>query len=386
MLKKVRIFIFGAGIRGGNLLRILKLYHINNIVFVDNNPQKQGGFIEEHPVISFAEADSYLGKHIFLCQTENNGDILKQIALTGRRENVDYYNLDFQFSDYLDVIEEIKCPTHNYSFVFGNCTLSSSILGSKFSPSLGELLQQQLFSKDCKLCALPGLSSAIYYLIINTSFKIHGILPRFVFLTMELSCFSPYTPLMLGKQNYLQHKLFVEQLKQLAPFDSEVSDYFKIMEDRLLRSMTANNPVKVRYSEHSRRRVYNLKYNYAIQEDNESVIYTKKILTAMNKKKVPVILYFPPVDYMLGKTVCGEDFPIKYASIISRIKSFLVEFSYSYVDASFIAKSDCFVQQVNSPDINPWLNEKGQKKVLNFLIEQESMQPFLDKNFLGKRN
>lgn len=380
-LLNVRVFIFGAGVRGCNLLRILKIFNIPDIVFVDNNSQKQGTEIDGCPVLSFPEADCYTNRHIFLCQIENGGQILEQLALTGRRENIDYFNLDFQFTDYLDVIEEIKYPAHDYSLVFGNCILASSILGSKFSPSLGELLKQ-LFPSYCKICALPGLSSAIYYHIINTSIRIHREVPRFIFLTMEISCFSPYTPLMLGKQNYLQHKLFIERLMEVTPPDNEILEYFQIIEDRLKLSVTRNNPVKSYNTEHSRKRVYKLKYNYDVCEDNESVMYTKKILASMNEKKVPVILYFPPVDYMLAKTVCGEDFPMKYTSIVNSIQSFLVEYSYYCIDASFIADSDCFVQQVNSPDINPWLNEKGQKQLLNFLMTQEAIQPFLIGNNL----
>lgn len=382
ILLNVRVFIFGAGIRGCNLLRILKIFDILDIVFVDNNPQKQEIQIDGCPVLSFPEAECCADRHIFLCPIENSGQILELLALTGRRENVDYFNLDFQFTDYLDIIEEIKRLTPDYSMAFGSCELSTNILGSKFSPSLGEILKQKLFPSNCKICTLPGFSPAVYYHVINTTIRLHGNIPRFVFLTMEISSCSPYDPLMLGKQNYLQHKLFIEQLMRLAPSNNEICEYSQMIEERLKRSIIGNNPIKSGDFEDSRKRVYKLKYNYNIREDDESVVYTKKILASMNEKGVPVILYFPPVDYMLAKTVCGEDFPIKYTSIINSIRSFLVEYSYYCIDASFIADSDCFVQQVNSPDTNPWLNEKGQKRLLDFLMMQEEMQPFLVGNNL----
>lgn len=377
ILINVRVFIFGAGIRGCNLLSILRFFKISNIIFVDNNPQKQGLQIDGCSVISFLEADKYCGKHVFLCPVENGGQILEQLARTGRSENADYFNLDFEFTDYLDVIDEIKSSTPNYSLAFGCCILSSNILGNRLSPSMGEVLKQQLFPKHCKLCTMPGFSPPMYYYTIKTATHLNQASPRFLFLTMEISSCSPYAPLMLGRQNLLQHKLFLEQLARLVPQDNEICEYSRLINERLKLSLTGKNPIKSDVSQDSRRRVYKLKYNYNIREDDESIVYTKKILISMNEKRTPVILYFPPIDYMFAETICGEDFSVKYASIIKKIRSFLEGTQYRCIDASFVEKSDCFVQQINSPDIDPILNNKGQKQLLRFLMDHEEMKLFL---------
>lgn len=376
MLLHARVFIFGAGIRGTNLLCLLRLYDVQDIFFVDNNPQKQGTEIDGCHVLSFSEADSYNGKHVFLCPIENGKQILEQLALTRRCENVDYFNLDFQFTDYLDIIEDIKHPMPDYSLAFGCCILSSNLLGNKFSLSLGERLKEEILPGNCKICTLPGFSPAMNYYIIKKAIEVNKSQPRLLFLTMEISSCSPYAPLMLGKQNYLQHELFVEQLTQFTPVDDELNDYLQLIKERKKRYTTVNNSMNSDDFEDVRKRVYKLKYNYNLREDDESVIYTKKILTLANQRSIPVVLFFPPVDYMYAETVCGVEFTAKYNSIIKSIQSFLVDFSYRCIDASFIASSDDFIQQMNSPDINPFLNEAGQNLLLNFLKEQEKIQLF----------
>ncbi len=373
MLLHTRVFIFGAGIRGTNLLCILKLYDVQDIFFVDNNPQKQGTEIDGCHVLSFSEANSYMEKHIFLCPIENGKEILRQLALTGRSENVDYFNLDFQFTDYLDIIEDIKYPVPDYSLAFGSCELSSNILGNKFTVSLGERLKKEILPMNCKLCTLPGFSPAMNYYIIKKAIEVNISQPGLLFLTMEISSCSPYEPLMLGKQNYIQHQLFVKELIKLEPYDNELSDYLQLIQERFKRYITGNSLMHSDDFEDIRRRVYKLKYNYNIREDDESVIYTKKILELANRNNIPVILFFPPIDYKCAETVCGVEFTTKYKLIIKSIQSFIANFSYRCIDASFIARSDNFVQQMNSPDISPFLNEKGQNLLLSFFKEQEKL-------------
>lgn len=377
ILLNARVFIFGAGIRGINILCMLKQFDIHDVFFVDNNPKKQGTEIDGCLVLSFLQADCYTKKHIFLCPTEYNKQILEQLALSGRCENIDYFSLDFQFTDYLDLIEDIKHPAIDYSLAFGACNFSSCILGDKYSPSLGERLKQEIFFINCKICTLPGFSPPLWYYIIKKAMDINQNRPHFLFLTMEISNCSPTAPLMLGKQVYLQYEALFEQLMKLATPDNETYEYLQLIKERLKYYDVKKSSKRSESLDDARKRVYKLKYNYSIHEDDESVIYTKKILTLANKNSIPVILFFPPIDYMFAETVCGDNFSIQYSSIISSMQSFLKDFSYRCIDASFIAKSDSFVQQINSPDINPILNEKGQNLLLDFIKVQNDILPFL---------
>lgn len=373
MLCESRIFIFGAGIRGGNLLWILKYYHLSDVYFVDNNVQKQGSLFENCAVLSFSEAERYAGKHIFLCPVENGGAILEQLRASGRKEGSDYFNLDFPFNDYRELVEDLKRPASEYALLFGCCVLSSYILDKAILPPLGEFLNEQIGKGICKVCTLPGFYPAIYYHAVNVCLRVQNGPPRCIVMMMEISSLSPYAPLMMGPQNYRQHERFVDQLAALAPEDGEIRQYLQKVRDRLERSLRGSSPTKAENTLEACRRVYKLKYMYHLREDDESVVYTRKILSRMKEKGVPVILLFPPVDYQRGESICGKEFTEKYAGVVKQLISFLDGHSYRWIDASFIASSDFFVPPSSSPDINPFLNAEGQKLLAAFLERQNIM-------------
>lgn len=373
-LQNVRVFIFGAGIRGSNLVRLLKIYGVEDVFFVDNNREKHGTVIEGCYVLDFERADDYQGRSIFLCPIEKGESILEQLASTGRKENVDYYNLDFQFTDYADLIEEIKKPVADYSWIFGCCILSSYILGEKMGISLGEVLRKKFLGVECKVGSLPGFYSTIYYYIINTLIGINK--PKFVLISMEISSLSPYAPIMMGTQNYEQHRLFINELKKISSKKEEISEYQQVVEERLKRSKR-EQMVGVQNSDEANRKVYKLKYLYKPREDDESVVYMKKILSQMEEMNVPVILVFPPIDYQRGEQLFGDEFKKQYMETKERYMSFLKGCVYHEIDASFIATSEYFVPPTNKPDINPFLNIKGQEKFWNHLEEYEIIQEIL---------
>lgn len=362
-----RVYIFGAGVRGCNLLTLLRQFKIPDIKFVDNNPKKQGKKIEECPVISFEEADKYKGKKVFLCQIEYGSEIIEQLKKNGKIENVDYFNLDFDFTDYRDVIEELKSPVEKYAVLLGNCVFSSYILGEGVTKSLGENLKDKFYKGKCKLISLPGLSSPIYYFSLLALKKTQSKVPNLIFLSMEMSCISPYAPMLLGKQVYMQHVNFVEQLQTILEPDSEVETHLHLLNHRLQQSLKGKKILKADSLEENRRTVYELKYQYEIDDQNENIVYTKKILEFASENNIPVILFFPPVDYLLAENICGKQFLSRYRTNIRNMQSMLQSYEFEYIDASTLVKSDGFVQQITSPDINPWLNKKGQDIVMEFL-------------------
>lgn len=343
MLHQSRVFIFGAGIRGCNLLWILKAYNFSDVYFVDNNAHKQGTALEECPVLSFEEASRCTKKHVFLCPVENGNSILEQLSGSGRKENEDYFDLDFSFTDYWEVISELKKQASDYTLLFGCCVLSSYILQNSRASSLGEILKTRLFSGPCKLCTLPGFYPAIYYYAIKTCMRIQNSSPQLILMLMEVSSLSPYAPMMMGTQNYQQHRCFIEQLAMMVPEDQEMQEYLQKVNERLERSKRGNSPTKAENTLEATRKIYKLKYMYQLREDDEAVIYTKKILAKMEESHVPVVLLFPPVDYQRGEQIWGECFMDKFSTVVKRMQSFLGRFSCGIIDASFIAESDMFV-------------------------------------------
>jgi len=55
-LEGVKIIIFGVGIRGCTVASVLEKIGLNNIMFCDNNMEKQGHLINTYNIISLNEA------------------------------------------------------------------------------------------------------------------------------------------------------------------------------------------------------------------------------------------------------------------------------------------------------------------------------------------
>ena len=374
LLRTNRVYIFGAGYRGCNLLQLLHLFQISDIVFVDNDAKKQGLKIEGCPIISFSQASLYSGKHIFLCPVENGVQILNQLKESGRAEGKDYFNLDFQTTDYLQVIEELQRPAPDYSILLGCCRLSSCILGDYLAPPLGEVLREKLYNMTYKVCALPGVDPIMDFYMILSAANLHKKLPLAVVMDLTLSSISPYEALMLETQNYRQHILFLEQFADIIPQDTEIKEYLETLCHRMERSQRRQKLKGTDQSNDSLRQVYKLKYQYNLREDNPSVICLQKILKKMNRENIPVTIIFHPIDYQRGERILGPDFSTQYASNVQKFKSFLEGYQYAFIDATFIAASEYFVPPTLTPDINPILNVNGRKLLIAKLKSQVDMQ------------
>lgn len=376
ILRESRVFIFGAGIRGRNLLLLLRMFQIEDICFVDNSPEKQGSHIEDCPVLAFEQAKAYSDRHVFLCPVENGETILNQLKETGREENKDYFNLDFLFTDYADLIKEIEKPGENPVLIFGDCIFSSYILGREMIPALGERIKEELFGKESVIYALPGFSPEIYYIILYV-LLLRGKRPGAVIMATDFSALSPYNFVMMGRQNQEQITLFLEGLARLIPGEEKLQEFLHLNRKRLEKSMHGGRLATAKDSGEAIRKVYKLKYLYDMKENDESVVYTKKILKQMNEMEIPVFLQFQPVDYQRGEKVFGDDFKDRYSATRNGFLSFFQEYSYCELNAGFLEESDCFVPPTDKPDINPFLNKKGQDALICFLKEQKELQPFL---------
>lgn len=371
LLSKSRVMIFGAGTRGINVLWMLKYNKIKNIYFVDNNQKKQGEEIEGIDIISFEKAQTYTGRTVYLCPVEKGESILSQLRGAGYEENIDYFNLDFFFTEYQDIITQIKGNNLNYSILFGCCILSSWIMGKdQIEVSLGKRIQQEFSQQNWLVFSLPGLNVVEYYHLLNIMKLLQKEKPRMVCITLEMSSMSPYAPLMVGTQNLIQHKMLFESLIKLEPQNIELQEHLRTIESRLQKSKSGRNLTSADNTPEAKRKVYELKYLYNLRESDEAVVYTKKILEQMNRENIPVVLLSPPVDYMTGKKICGPDFNNRYIANIQKLKNFLDGYRFISIDASFLAMSDMFVPQDQAPNINPFLNYEGQKCLIDFIKMQ----------------
>lgn len=375
LLMNSKVIIFGAGIRGYNLMRILELSKITNIAFVDNDPQKQGEKINGYCIYSFDEVINVNCKSVFLCPVEKGAQIFEQLEQAGFKKNIDYFNLDNKLTDYIETIEEFKRPVKDYIIFFGSCELSSFLLSDTFDVSLAERLKQHSLPEKCKVFALPGMTQRMHYNMINALLK-NSPKPKLAVLMLEMSLVSPHAHLMLEPQYYTLHSKLIESLIDIYELDDEINEYAKIINNRLERSLGRGGLSSSPNLEDEIKRKIKLTYNYEIRGSNESVIYLIKTLELLKENNIPAIITFPPINYQLGENLCGSDFSRNYANIIKKLLTFLTAYDYDVIDASFAADSSNFIEQLNSTNL-VILNTKGQSNFIDFIFKNEAIKSFL---------
>lgn len=374
ILSNRRIIIYGAGTQGCCLFKILKKFGYNNIFFADNDPKKWNKKIDDHVIVSPKSVKVCKGEDIFLCPSENNGSIINELKSSGLEENVDFFNLHYILSDYKDIIKNLNESKDDYSLLMMGCSASPLILSDNGEASaLGDIIKEKIFDNSTKLYTLRGISMRLYYQLICIEIQKTKKYPKFLVMYYQINTASSDALKSFTPSMYMQIQSLCDQLLLLAPNDKELQEYKKINDELLLCSKQRAVEIKNNTTASTIKDIYELKYNYTVDENDESIVYAKKILNIMNRNNVPVVILIPPVDFMTAKEVCDENFFIMYKELKEKINYYLREFKYEYIDLSFIANTDCFVKDSFKVDVNHILNIKGQNLFIDFIKKQKDI-------------
>ena len=85
------IALFGSGIHGCEFLKLLEQRNYPVRLFIDNNKDKQGGCINQYPILSF---DQYLAlpeRPVILIAVESFAAIRTQLLAAGLLENIEFF-------------------------------------------------------------------------------------------------------------------------------------------------------------------------------------------------------------------------------------------------------------------------------------------------------
>ncbi|MDR1148384.1 MAG: hypothetical protein LBK66_07110, partial [Spirochaetaceae bacterium] len=228
-LRDRRLVIFGAGIRGCTLLLILEEYGFTNIVFCDNNPEKQKGRINKYPILSFEEALGFGGEQVFLLPIENGGAIREQMLNAGLREDKDFFYWDFQVYD--EYIEEFKRPVKDHTLIVGDCAFSHIALKDNNKVSLGDMIKNYLGDENCKVLSMHGMGQRAYYNITKTLLN-KGEYPKLFVLEVVSEVLTSKSHIMPRTQH---SGLFSKLLSVISNPSSELAEYELLTKERFER-------------------------------------------------------------------------------------------------------------------------------------------------------
>lgn len=331
-LQGQRIAVFGAGIRGCCLAKILENMGYKDIVFVDNNPEKQNNLIDHYDIISF-ETALQKRNQVFLVTPENAKKICGQLTAVGLKEDEDWFS--FSVSAYQQYVEEYQRPIQDHLLVMGDCAFTHIALEDENFDSLGTMIRNKAGADRCKVLDMHGMGQQAYYHIAKSLLE-RGEKPDCFLLLLMVETMAPKVPIMPRTQHPELIRTLVNALENPAPEFAAYADLTQERFDRFQLEAFASFDDKT--SQKSEKLYMQVNYLFRYRETTEGVVYLKKTIRMMNEEGIPVILYVPPVNYWQGEKLFGANFKASYETNFKKLYASLDQegLQYEVIDASYL--------------------------------------------------
>jgi len=370
-LRGKRIAIFGAGIRGCCLLKILEENGFHDIVFVDNNAEKQNNLIYNYDIVSFETARKERNQ-VFLVAPEGAYRIYDQLDEAGLKENVDWFS--FSVSAYRQYIEEYKRPLQNYLLVMGDCAFTHVALEDENFDSLGVMIRNKVGAGRCKVLDMHGMGQQAYYHIARSLLQ-RGEKPVSFLLLLMIETMAPKVPIMPRTQHPELIRAIVDSLENPDP---EFNAYADLTQERFNRfQLEAFASFDRKTCQKNEKLYMQVNYLFQYRETTEGVVYLKKTIKMMNQEGIPVTLYVPPVNYWQGEKIFGPDFRTLYQKNFQKLYESLDRegLKYKVIDASYLLNLNDFA----APNtIDETCKYSGRKKIMRYLSDFEALKPYFN--------
>lgn len=312
MLCCKKIAIFGAGIKGNEYALFLQGMGYQKFVFIDNNEEKQNGYIEDAPILSL---DNFLNNNencfIFVAVESAEGIIL-QLKQHGLTEGRDFVH--FKPEIYENFMKEYRRPYSNKYLFFGDCEFSSISIKDTNRDNLVEMIQKECGADQAKVLAMHGMGIRAFYHILQGQIK-KDMKPAKVIMEVNLLTFTKTRHLLPRSQHVELLKAVCEE----TPFE-ELKEYVEEIKKRFNNYVTdfyVNNVKKREESQNKESlKIYiKLNYMYRFNENVEGVVYLRNMIRLCEKECIELGLFIPPVNYKLAEMFFGDSFWEKYNSI-----------------------------------------------------------------------
>ncbi|RKJ51497.1 hypothetical protein D7Y09_14375 [bacterium 1XD42-1] len=365
-LKTHQLVIWGAGIRGTTFSLLLKEREFYNIIFVDTNPQKQGGYIDEFPIISPEELEQWRRKQntLILVSPENSGEIQAELKAKNYQENKDYFLAES--GEYEAYIKEFLRPYSQDTLIMGDCEFSTISMIDVEHSTLQEMLFQRCGLDKTKILAMHGMGLRAEYNIFHAQI-LQGMKPKRLVIMVNFDTLT-------GKQHLLPRSQHSELLKQLLSVqknpDQEFIEYVNLTEERsqkLQMEFLGGSKYTKELSEVRTRNYFKLNYLYNLNIETEGIVYLIRILKEARAEGINVLPFIPPVNYQLGKRLIGNMFCQKYECNVEKVRQVIEAENFYLLDLSYCLDATLFATEMTA---NETSNSKGREKIADLLYEE----------------
>lgn len=363
LLMTHKLAIWGAGIRGTTFSILLKEQGFHNILFVDSNPQKQGGYIDEFPIISPQELEQERAAEniLILISPENSDGIQTELEDKGYQKDQDFFIVES--GEYAAYVEEFLRPYGQKVLVMGDCEFSAVSLIDDDRSTLQDKLFQRCGKDNTKILAMHGMGLRAEYNIFHAQI-LEGMKPEKLIIMVNFDTLT-------GKQHLLPRSQHAELLGWLLSVQKNPSEEF--LEYVQLAQMRSKNlqmefftgPEHMgQISEVQARNYFRLNYLYKLNIETEGMLYLIRILREAHKENINVLPFIPPVNYQLGRKLLGDVFDSKYADNLNKVKHVVAAEASDLLDLSYSLSADLFATEMTA---NETTNSLGREKVADLL-------------------
>jgi hypothetical protein len=360
------IVIFGAGIRGTAFSILLKKFGFNRIVFTDNNEQKVGGFINEYPIIAYEEVVKRKEEEVVIISVENGFVLKNQLEKSGFVENVNYFYVENHLYDLY--LNEFIDTRHVETLIMGDCGITDISKTDDDFTNLGELLKQKLGEDGTKVLAVHAMGMRAFYHILSAHLNYISVPERVVI----MANFETFT----GKQHLLprsQHARLIQMISEaVGNRDEELVEYVKVTKERFENFKvdyfaSSKDTLKKMSREKNDKIVIRMNYMYDLKEDNECIVYMKKIIELCRQRQIKLFFFIPPANYMYAQELYGDLFTKKYKANVSKLTKLVNSEAVDVLDLSYVLTK---YQFADIHTIDETTNYEGRKIVSDKLAEK----------------
>lgn len=362
-IKKNKIIIWGAGIRGTEFRFFFQKKKHEDILFTDSDQKKWGGNINGILIIPPNDARGMVdaGHARFLLSVENSKEIEKKLMDWNYKRDIDFFIAKTELYD--KYVEEFRRAYQCEDLFMGDCLFSTISMNDTISDDLKKILRGKIGVSRCKVLAMHGISMSSMYYIFKAQLD-EGLVPENLILEIN-------PEMMTGKQHLLprsQHENLLKKIYETLSHSDK--DFEKYLEKVKERSKNYQIEFYVNESGNMRRGInavnyFKLNYLYKLRSNSEAIDMLKKILQVGRKNNVRILGFIPPVNYMYAEKLFGKEFFVKYDAIREGLKSVADNDGILLLDYSYEFKSEEFSEPDSSSET---LNEVGRIKLANSMI------------------
>lgn len=364
MISGKSIYIFGAGIRGNMLLKLLEEAHIDVTGFCDNSMEKQGAFVKGYRIFSPSEICDKPEENYILISPENSGDIERMLEIKGYVKEKNYFVITNNC--YVSYCNEFFRKENIEYIFFGDCYFTDLDVDDLHDKSMGEMVTGKIGIDRSKVLSIHGMCIPSFYYLMQMQIKL-GIKPRAVAFIVNI----PFCNSIQTKLPQSQHAELFKMIRAGLPMqDNEFNQYVGLTESRSrninTKSFSTKNSIKNKDANYVEKLLTKTRYMYEFKEDNENIIYLKKMIELLKQHDIKPVPFIPALNYHIGIDFYGEDFTSRYCAICEKIKKCVEEYDVEILDMSFLLGKESY----SGSRMTKFPNAEGKEKEISLLCDR----------------